>query len=111
MSHAHVENVDWHWPANENPLESETQETVRILAPFDPVVHDRARFERLWVGFIALKLTRLLRNASSVTTRCRCYGATGDGLGEFVSQEMVNFTRIWVMSKETRHVSVRSNVN
>ena len=25
MSHAHVENVDWYWPANENPLESETQ--------------------------------------------------------------------------------------
>ena len=24
------------------------QETVRFLAPFDPVVHDRARFERLW---------------------------------------------------------------
>lgn len=48
LAHACVENVDWYWPANENPLESETQETVRFLAPFDPVVHDRARFERLW---------------------------------------------------------------
>jgi uncharacterized protein YcaQ len=25
-----------------------TPETVRLLAPFDPVVHDRTRFELLW---------------------------------------------------------------
>ena len=48
LSHERVENVDWYWPSDENPLDSETQETVRFLAPFDPVVHDRARFERLW---------------------------------------------------------------
>jgi uncharacterized protein YcaQ len=48
LSHARVENVDWYWPADENPLELATQETVRFVAPFDPVVHDRARFERLW---------------------------------------------------------------
>jgi uncharacterized protein YcaQ len=48
LSHASVENVDWYWPADENPLDTSTDETVRLLAPFDPVVHDRARFERLW---------------------------------------------------------------
>lgn len=48
LSHARVENVDWYWPLDENPLEAATQEAVRLLAPFDPVVHDRARFERLW---------------------------------------------------------------
>ena len=48
LSHARIENVDWYWPADENPLEYVTQETVRLVAPFDPVVHDRARFERLW---------------------------------------------------------------
>ena len=48
LSHARVENVDWYWPANENPSDSATEDTVRLLAPFDPVVHDRARFERLW---------------------------------------------------------------
>lgn len=48
LSHARVENVDWYWPADENALDNPSQETVRFLAPFDPVVHDRARFERLW---------------------------------------------------------------
>ena len=48
LSHARVENVDWYWPSDENPFEATTEEKVRLLAPFDPVVHDRARFERLW---------------------------------------------------------------
>ncbi|HJU91886.1 MAG TPA: crosslink repair DNA glycosylase YcaQ family protein [Pyrinomonadaceae bacterium] len=48
LSHARIENVDWYWAADENPTNHATQETVRFLAPFDPVVHDRARFERLW---------------------------------------------------------------
>jgi len=48
LAHARVENVDWYWPPDENPTAYATQETVRLLAPFDPVVHDRARFERLW---------------------------------------------------------------
>ena len=48
LSHTRVENVDWYWLSDENPLEQATQETVRLVAPFDPVVHDRARFERLW---------------------------------------------------------------
>ena len=48
LSHARVENVDWYWPANEDVTNSATQETVRLLAPFDPLVHDRDRFELLW---------------------------------------------------------------
>ena len=48
LSRARVENIDWYWPADEQPEGQETHETVRLLAPFDPVVHDRARFERLW---------------------------------------------------------------
>jgi uncharacterized protein YcaQ len=27
---------------------AETENVVRLLAPFDPVVHDRTRFEMLW---------------------------------------------------------------
>jgi uncharacterized protein YcaQ len=46
------DGVDWYWPADENPMTSATQEgthdTVRLLAPFDPVVRDRNRFELLW---------------------------------------------------------------
>jgi uncharacterized protein YcaQ len=48
LSHARVENVDWYWPANEDVMNDVTQETVRLLAPFDPLVHDRDRFELLW---------------------------------------------------------------
>ena len=48
LSHARIENVDWYWPADENPLDQTPHEMVRLVAPFDPVVHDRARFERLW---------------------------------------------------------------
>jgi uncharacterized protein YcaQ len=48
LSHARVENVDWYWPANEDVMNHITQETVRFLAPFDPLVHDRDRFELLW---------------------------------------------------------------
>ena len=40
--------VDWYWAADENALGHATQGTVRLLAPFDPLVHDRARFEMLW---------------------------------------------------------------
>ena len=48
LAHARVGNVDWYWPADENAAGHPTQEVVRILAPFDPVVHDRDRFELLW---------------------------------------------------------------
>ena len=49
LGQASVDGVDWYWPPKEN-VESEAipQDSVRLLAPFDPVVHDRARFELLW---------------------------------------------------------------
>ena len=49
LAQARVDCVDWYWPAKENTTsEVSPQEGVRLLAPFDPVVHDRARFELLW---------------------------------------------------------------
>ena len=48
LSHARVEGVDWYWPAGEDAARREPREIVRLLAPFDPVVHDRARFGLLW---------------------------------------------------------------
>ncbi len=42
------DRVDWYWPADENAMGHAAQDTVRLLAPFDPLVHDRARFECLW---------------------------------------------------------------
>ncbi len=48
--HAVVDGTAWFWPADENPTSRRHQpdEAVRLLAPFDPVVWDRRRFEMLW---------------------------------------------------------------
>ncbi len=48
LAHARVDGIDWYWPNEEKPRKARAQETVRLLAPFDPVVHDRRRFELLW---------------------------------------------------------------
>jgi uncharacterized protein YcaQ len=48
LAHAHVGGVDWYWPAEDEPSVVEPPDTVRLLAPFDPVVWDRRRFELLW---------------------------------------------------------------
>ena len=48
LSHARVEGIDWYWPAGESAARRVPQDTVRLLAPFDPVVRDRDRFELLW---------------------------------------------------------------
>jgi uncharacterized protein YcaQ len=48
LSHTRVDGVDWYWPAEEDLATRGLPHTVRLLAPFDPVVWDRARFELLW---------------------------------------------------------------
>jgi uncharacterized protein len=42
-----IEGITWLMPAGE-PLRADIQDTVRLLAPFDPVVWDRRRFEAFW---------------------------------------------------------------
>ncbi len=48
LAHTRIDGIDWYWPADENPADFETLDTVRLLTPFDPVVWDRYRFELLW---------------------------------------------------------------
>ena len=68
LAHARVDGVDWYWPAGERPEHAGApafakapasaeatadrpagrDHSVRLLAPFDPVVWDRRRFELLW---------------------------------------------------------------
>ena len=48
LAHTEIEGMTWYWPARESAKVSTAEETVRLLAPFDPVVFDRARFELLW---------------------------------------------------------------
>jgi len=48
LSHAGVDGHTWYWPADEAIRGDEAPEAVRLLAPFDPVVWDRRRFELFW---------------------------------------------------------------
>ncbi|MBW8469221.1 MAG: winged helix DNA-binding domain-containing protein [Thiobacillus sp.] len=50
LQHADVGGTTWYWPEDEYPCSRRWRapEGVRLLAPFDPVVWDRNRFERLW---------------------------------------------------------------
>jgi uncharacterized protein YcaQ len=48
LAHSRIDGADWYWPAEEGSASGAPQETVRLLAPFDPVVWDRDRFEMLW---------------------------------------------------------------
>lgn len=49
LPRATVDGVDWYWPEGEVPrARTAPSETVRMLAPFDPLVWDRRRFEQLW---------------------------------------------------------------
>ena len=50
LASAKVDGLTWYWPAGENPCSRRHQvpDEVRLLAPFDPVVWDRRRFEAMW---------------------------------------------------------------
>jgi uncharacterized protein YcaQ len=48
LAHTRVGGTEWYWPDDEKPKTAAASEGARLLAPFDPVVHDRTRFELLW---------------------------------------------------------------
>lgn len=50
LGHGRVGGVAWYWPAIENPASRHwcPDGSVRLLTPFDPIVHDRRRFEIFW---------------------------------------------------------------
>jgi uncharacterized protein len=48
LAHERIDGVDWYWPADENPAQFAADDSVRLLTPFDPIVWDRNRFEKLW---------------------------------------------------------------
>jgi len=50
LAHAKVGVEHWYWPATESPASRRWRpdDAVRLLTPFDPIVHDRRRFEILW---------------------------------------------------------------
>lgn len=48
LAHQRVDGVDWYWPADRDLQGARPSDTVRLLAPFDPLVWDRRRFELFW---------------------------------------------------------------
>ena len=58
LAHAHVDGLEWYWAedkagvdrkaAAERRAAESIDDKVRLLAPFDPLVHDRARFALFW---------------------------------------------------------------
>jgi len=48
LAHAQVDGTDWYWPQAWKLPKSGPNDSVQLLAPFDPVVWDRWRFEKLW---------------------------------------------------------------
>ncbi|MCB1917923.1 MAG: YcaQ family DNA glycosylase [Rhodocyclaceae bacterium] len=48
LARATIDGVVWFWPAGDRLRRREADDAVRLLAPFDPVVWDRRRFELFW---------------------------------------------------------------
>jgi len=50
LGQARIDGVAWYWPATEDPASRRwcPDDSVRLLTPFDPIVHDRRRFEIFW---------------------------------------------------------------
>ena len=50
LPNAAIDGHTWYWPTGEDPSSRRhrVSEEVRLLAPFDPVVWDRRRFEVFW---------------------------------------------------------------
>jgi uncharacterized protein YcaQ len=54
LASAEIDGQRWYWPPGENPAAArhaaaaEDEGRVRLLAPFDPLVWDRRRFEAFW---------------------------------------------------------------
>ena len=52
LPNAQIGGVIWYWPEGESPASKKyaavQNDMVRLLAPFDPVVWDRRRFELFW---------------------------------------------------------------
>lgn len=48
LSQTKIAGVEWYWPTDESTDNKAKVDIVRLLTPFDPLVHDRTRFEMLW---------------------------------------------------------------
>jgi len=75
LARCEVEGVRYLLPATmlESPAPPPSPR-VRILAPFDPLVWDRARFDHLWDWTYRFEAYTPPAKRAMGTTRCRCCG-------------------------------------
>jgi uncharacterized protein len=48
LNHTKIDGVEWYWPNHLNARNAAPDNALRLLAPFDPIVWDRKRFEYFW---------------------------------------------------------------
>jgi len=48
MARTTIDGETWYWPESDTVDGSDVADEVRFLAPFDPLVWDRGKFEQLW---------------------------------------------------------------
>jgi uncharacterized protein len=76
--HAQVDGLLWFWPHGENPVAARHQvdDRLRFLAPFDPVVWDRRRFQLFWGWEYKFAAYVPPTSAEWAITLCPCCGAS-----------------------------------
>ena len=87
LAHARIDGIDWYWPAADRVTDVGAADAVRLLAPFDPIVWDRRRFELFWGWDVPIRglhacpqaASRLLRAAAPVAR-------SGDRMGEHLGE-------------------------
>ena len=86
LARERVDGIEWYFPQEDIRAWPDPPDSVRLLAPFDPVVWDRRRFELLW-GWAYRFEAYTGAGTSWVTTRCRCCGATASSAGATSASE------------------------
>ena len=108
LAHAQVDGVSWYWPADENPAAPTADDAVRLLAPFDPVVWDRPRFELLWDWEYRFEAYTPVPKRKLGTTRSRSCGATRSWAGPTSAPRTAGSSPASAMSRGARRASVGS---
>jgi hypothetical protein len=104
-----LDGVTWYWPADARPSSARhaPPDRVRLLAPFDPVVWDRARFEALWGWAYRFEAyTPAARRKLGYCCRCWRDRVVGWGNASVTARGRLRFR--WAMST-VAHRSMRDS--
>ena len=112
LAHARVEGVDWYWPAEERLPRGAPPDTVRLLAPFDPVVWDRRRFELFWGWAYRFEAyTPAARRQRGYYALPAALARPGDWLGQCLGEERRSCRPTSAMSIRTHRAAAPSRAS